>query len=501
MTPDWAQLGELLPAEQQILDGLWTQEIITLGNGKVPTEPGGQEVRGIFLRSVILYHTPLPEWGLRVAGAWITGPLNLEGAELPRSLRLSQCRFAAALQCTGTHLQSLHLDGSCLKGIEANWLRADGMLSLQNAVSKGPIRLTGARLGGDLDCSRARIIARGRAVDATGLTAATILFSRARIRGQLRFTGAQLSGDLIFSGVEIRARNGDAVAMSRAKIEGGLYLPKGGKDKRPFGGRLRLTAARVSFLADHAGGWPEPGQLELNRFTYGAIVGGPITAKQRIAWLSLQARDPFYPQPWEQCANVLREMGHAEDARDLLIHKEMLQRKDTRRQLRQTGHRLRAALSSAADRLLRRLVAYGHKPFRALSWMLLLWVIGVGVFDQAASRDALRPNTPVVLRAPEWANCAPDTGPLWQASETQRACFHRQPAGADYPVFNRYVYSADTLIPLVSLEMQEYWMPNDTSDHPIGTIASWYLVFQIFAGWALSLLAVAGFTGMIRSSP
>ena len=81
----------------------------------------------------------------------------------------------------------------------------------------------------------------------------------------------------------------------------------------------------------------------------------------------------------------------------------------------------------------------------------------------------------------------------------QRACFHRQPAGADYPVFNRYVYSADTLIPLVSLEMQEYWMPNDTSDHPIGTIASWYLVFQISAGWALSLLAVAGFTGMIRS--
>ena len=499
MSQAWGPFAALLPAEQEVIDELWDGKLVSIGDGEVPQAHARErEVRAAFLRHLILYHAPLPEWGLRLSGAWVTGELNLEGADLPRTLQLKNCRVALPMQLTGTHLQSLYLDGSCLRGLNANWLRADGMVSLQAAVVAGPVKLTGARLGGDLDCSRTRLVSRGKTLDATGLKADTVHFSRARVRGQLRFTGAQLSGDLIFSGIEIRSRNGDAISMSRAKIDGGLYLPKG-RNKTPIGGRLRLTAARVSFLADHQDGWPSPGDLELNRFTYGAIVGGPVTAKQRIAWLGLQSQDPFYPQPWEQCASVLREMGHAVDARDLLIEKERRQRQDTRRQLRQGGMPLRATFAATSDRLLRELVSYGHKPFRALSWMLLLWVIGVGIFNLAADRDALRPNTPIVLRSPEWTGCAPQTGPLWQSGETQRACFHRQPEGADYPVFNRYVYSADTLIPLVSLEMQEYWMPNDTSDHPIGAIAGWYLVFQIFAGWALSLLAVAGFTGMIRS--
>lgn len=494
---------DLRPAESTLMARLWSDEIVQIGDGKVPdhTDPS-REIRAGFLRNLILYHDPLPEWGVRFSGAWISGQLNLEGADLPRSLQFQNCLITAPLEFTAAHLQSLYLNGACLRGLNANWLRAEGMVSLQAAFMRGAVKLTGARLGGDLDCSRARLVSRIKSIDGTGLKADTLHFSRARIRGQVRLTGAQLSGDVIFLGVEIRSRNGDAISMSRAKIGGGLYLPQGRKSaggRPPIGGRLRLTAARASFLSDPESGWPAANNLELNRFEYGAIVDGPVTAEARITWLSLQSGAQFYPQPWEQCARVLREMGHAEDAREVLIAKERAQRRDARRQMRARKEPVRMALSWTADKLLHAFVQYGHQPLRALSWMLLLWVIGVGVFEAAARKDALRPNTPIVLRAPEWTGCELVVGELWQPGETQRACFHRQPAGADYPEFNRYVYSADTLIPLVSLEMQEYWMPNDTATHPIGTIASWYLVFQIFAGWALSLLAVAGFTGLIRS--
>jgi len=520
---DLREFDAALPAEQVIIDHLWAGEVVQIGDGKVPlARDPDRQVRATFLRYLILYHDPLPEWGIRLAGAWIAGDLNLEGADLPRTIELKNCLIDTPVHLTGTHLQSLYLDGSCLRGINANWLRADGTVSLQGTFLRGTVKLTGARIGGDLDCSQARLIgsrlhaggkrAQARALDGTGLKADTLHFSSARIRGQIRLTGAQLTGDLIFAPIDLRAHNGDAISMSRAKIEGGLYLPKGFEHskKRPIKGRIRLTAAQVSFLSDGQSGWPGKGQLEINRFVYGAIVGGPVTATARIAWLRLQSDNQFYPQPWEQCARVLRDMGHAEDARIVLIDKEREQRRDTRRQLLSRKAYPATALAWLSDRLLAGFVAYGHRPLRALTWMLALWVIGIGVFDWAARQDALRPNTPIVLRSVEWSQCEPGAGVLWDAYTAGRAaqgldpgshrgCFHAQAEGRDYPRFNRYVYAADTLVPLVSLEMQEYWTPDDTDDRWAGKVAGWYLVFQIFAGWALSLLAVAGFTGIIRS--
>jgi hypothetical protein len=70
--------------------------------------------------------------------------------------------------------------------------------------------------------------------------------------------------------------------------------------------------------------------LVLDRCRYGAFTGRGVTARERIDWLSRQ--DPsqfgadFWPQPWEQCAKVLREMGHRSDARLVLIDKEERQR-------------------------------------------------------------------------------------------------------------------------------------------------------------------------------
>ena len=84
-----------------------------------------------------------------------------------------------------------------------------------------------------------------------------------------------------------------------------------------------------------------------------------------------------------------------------------------------------------------------------------------------------------------------------EAKETQYACFLEEPEGGSYPRFVPWVYSADTLIPVVSFEMQSYWIPDDT--RPFGALARAYLWAHIAAGWALSLLAVAGFSGLIRT--
>jgi hypothetical protein len=73
----------------------------------------------------------------------------------------------------------------------------------------------------------------------------------------------------------------------------------------------------------------------------------------------------------------------------------------------------------------------------------------------------------------------------------------RQPKAASYPRFNAFIYSADTLLPIVALEMQAFWIPDDRTG--AGWWARVYLWVHIVVGWALSLLAVAGFSGLVRS--
>ena len=111
-----------------------------------------------------------------------------------------------------------------------------------------------------------------------------------------------------------------------------------------------------------------------------------------------------------------------------------------------------------------------------------------------------------MLRSAEWVACAPDYVPPEDTApaprnetgdRSQLDCFLAQPEAQSYPAFRSGIYSADTLLPIVHLEMQEFWIPD--GDHPVGRWARSFLWLQIAMGWALSLLAVAGFSGLVKS--
>lgn len=255
--------------------------------------------------------------------------------------------------------------------------------------------------------------------------------------------------------------------------------------------------------------------LNLNRCQYGAFLGGPVTADARIKWLSLQYREgqnrDFWPQPWEQCAKVLREMGHGDDARLVLIDKEKRQRADRQARLWRTYMREDYYWHSIWDWVLGVTVRYGHQPLLAFVWLAAFWLIGIGVFSMAAQHDAIKPNDVRIIRSDEWVACAPKYAAAYEKKEvidlpkprnktgtSQLSCFLAQPEAKSYPRFNALIYSADTLLPIVAMEMQSYWIPDD-SNRGVGKWARRFLWLQIIAGWGLSLLAVAGFSGLIKS--
>ena len=84
-----------------------------------------------------------------------------------------------------------------------------------------------------------------------------------------------------------------------------------------------------------------------------------------------------------------------------------------------------------------------------------------------------------------------------QPGQTQLDCFRSQWETLSYPAFNPWMFSLDTLFPVLEIGQKDFWRPDPSQ--PNGTYTLNYFYFQSVVGWALSLLAVAGFSGLVKS--
>ncbi|MGS4947266.1 hypothetical protein ACVDG3_17445 [Meridianimarinicoccus sp. RP-17] len=557
-----ARFGALGPAEIVMVDGIGTGKSDRIGAGGLPD--AGDEtcrVRADLVRFLLLGHPDAPrmhEKGLRLSGAWITGVLDLEGCRVPRDIGLLDCRFERTPVLRSAIIDTLAFDGSDLPGFDANRLEARGDLLFRGATVRGPVSLTGSRIGGDLvldgstldyaegsACVAERCAVRGGVFLRGATVAGRFALPGARIGGDLDLTGAtlhradgmvldsdsvqvegdvvlrvavitggvslvtaQVGGDVNLTGAQISHPGDMAAHLDRTVVKGALFLRKGAR----INGTLSLNGANLGAILDDPACWPAKGDLRLNRCLYGALLGGAIEARTRLDWLARQTPErwgeDFWPQPYEQLAAVLGQMGHDEDKRRVLVTKERLARRARRRRARNPLTRLRLAL---IDGLMGLTVGYGRKPLRAMFWILLIWVTGTGVYAHLDDEGALRPNAPVILRSPEWVLCATPAGTgttlasvgqnregLARPAETQLACYRRQPEASAYPKFNAAMLSADALLPGLGGGQVNYWSPDTRSE--IGNAGKWFMYFQTAAGVALGLLAVAGFSGIVKTN-
>lgn len=557
----FADFEPLHAAEKKIIAELGSGDFIRIGNGLCPegNDPG-RIVRAELLRLLIIgsgSDLRLHEKGLRISGAQIVGTLDLEGCRIPRDITLTDCLFDASPVLRSAVIDNLFLDGSALPGLQTDRLEARGGLSICGATVTGEIRLRGGRVGGNIEADGAKIMSPdGVALDANGLEArggillrgaevhggidlsgvrlggdvngagarierpggvalngggigarGDLAFRGATVTGEIRLFGAHFGGDIDCTSAILAEPEGYALRLNRARVDGAFFLRQGASVL----GTLDLTAAAIGAIYDEEACWPSRGDLLLNRCRYGALIGGPIDATSRLGWLARQLperwQQDFWPQPYEQLSTVLREMGHDEEARAVLIVKERLQRRA--RRARAKNPLLRAALA-ISDGTLAVTLGYGRQPLLALLWLILFWGVGVVVFSIAEQNSALKPNSAIVLRSLEWTMCAvqqterrymPSAGQVLagraSSGQTQLSCFLSQPEAASYPEFNPWMYSLDALLPVMEIGQKQYWRPDPSK--PMGLLTLNYYYFLSVIGWALSLLAVAGFSGLVKS--
>jgi hypothetical protein len=242
----------------------------------------------------------------------------------------------------------------------------------QPFVAEGAADLRGAHIGGHLDCTGAQLRNdSGPALYADSLQVDQDMLMRSGFTatgggedGAVRLSGAHIGGNLDCTGAALRNDSGPVLfagglqAGQDMYLTGGFTATGGGADVT-----IDLTGARVggTLAFDHPARLEHAAdphrRLAVDGLTY-AGVPQPIPAR---AWLDLLRNgSPGYAaQPYQQLAAGYRALGDERQAREILI----AQRDD---ELTRTNTRWSEKLWGKVTKVT---LGYGYKPWRALLFL------------------------------------------------------------------------------------------------------------------------------------
>ncbi|MBI5436045.1 MAG: membrane-associated oxidoreductase [Nitrosomonadales bacterium] len=294
---------------------------------------------------------------------------------------------------------------------------------------------------------------------------------------------------------------------------------------------VSLASSHVGRLADDAGSWGK--WLHLDGFTYDSIASGaPTDAVTRLAWLDKQYQPhsglngngaDFKPQPWRQLAKVLREMGHAENARQVAIAFEhRLRKANLIGQMPKHWGKLNSwfyrNISRGGHWLFWVFTGYGYRPLRLLAWIFGVWMFCGMLYWYVALAGVFAPSNPLVFQNLAYDVCKPGhVTPAQQGKAASAAPPTIQGAGnwylceklpEEYSGFSPLAYSLDVILPLVDLQQETSWSPliqtpknvwyQELAAFDLKHLTRLVLWFEILFGWVSSLLLVAVVSGLTK---
>lgn len=331
----------------------------------------------------------------------INGFLNLNGMDVKRSFSLSESNFLSDVNLVGAKVgQQLNMDGS----------KFHGQLEMEHI-----------HIGLDLLARNILVLFPGKGIN----------LGFAEILENLDIAGSKLP----------------SLSLAGGKIYGEFCLFQDNKSvKWSSGANLILRNADIGTMQDSPESWPEI--LDLNGFSYSHLGGLGSTGKSPVndrgfswycKWLEKQ-RD-YSPQPYNQLARVLFNMGHRKEADEILYAGKERERKISRGMMR-----IWMTFQNET-------IGYGYKMSRSLLLAILVVLLGVNVLivDEIVSSQ-----NSVIKGFSE-----------------------------------KFAYSLDMLLPVVQLSKAHF-------DIKLHGLVKDYFYFHRFAGVILGFFLIAGISGLTK---
>jgi hypothetical protein len=379
--------------------------IVRLLLGAVPAEPG---------------YTPK----LALAGARITGAIDLSGGTVSCELRLTRCWLDEPLEASDAKLRSVALHGCRAPRLDLWAVDVDGSVRLTDCRI-GEVNLGSAHVGGRLHLSDTRLSnPGGRALTGTRLAVDhSLICTGTTVTGEIRLLDATIGTALILTDATLSNPGGQALDAAGLTVEQTVYCTK---DFRATGDVLfRRSRIRGTLILDgtingtvdlrdaqvHTLNAPSSVAVpaRLDGLTYQQLIPEELES-QRIRWVRSDP-DGYRAQPYEQLADHYRRLGYDRRARMVLLAKRRTLGRRQPRRWRLAGW-LQDALSG-----------YGYAPGRAVGWLVAAWAIGAayfaldppdsdGTFRSALyALDVLLPTSPLRLEG----EYAPQGAGFWLA--------------------------------------------------------------------------------------
>ncbi|MFF4501527.1 membrane-associated oxidoreductase [Streptomyces sp. NPDC001401] len=478
------EINDLTPAEQQVWRAFSTGAAVDFLEGTAEDVAEGaswgpeRTVRAAVLRALLLNGPQEPGEiaAVKLAGARITGVLDVRYGTSDFAIRLSHCHFDEVPLLYGARFRQLNLSDSVLPGLTAATVRVEGVLRLTGCRIRGPVRLGGAHIAGAIFMDRAELSAPDETVlELNHVTIGDDLWAPGlRTEGEVRLNGAEVAGSIRLNDARLERPGRAVLDAETLTVQGDVLMRKvrtrgwiGLRGAR-IGGRLELSHARLSNPGDAAlrassctigelwlrKGPPMEGDLNLRRAQIEVLFLEPqklptqvflsdlvytsltphVPAEHRLPMLERDG-DGYVPHAYEQLATSYRRVGDDHAARMVQLAKQ--------RRLRSTRAwygRLWGYVQDAT-------VGYGFRPLRAAVWLLSLLAIG---------SIAYALHHPHALKASE------------------------------APRFNPVFYTLDLLLPVISFGQEEAFAPD-----------GWYQYLAyalIITGWILATTVVTGVT-------
>jgi hypothetical protein len=362
---------DLTPVERRLWDAYPTGAPVVLGDDRPDgTNDPGRVVRAEVIAALLLgAHDRAPGRvpAVRLSGARITGALNVSGGEVGCELRLRNCVLEQAPDFSNAQARQMRFGDCSMPGFDGGGLRVDGFFSLSGSEIDGEVRLIRGYISGGFRLNGATIRnPGGYALFGGGLTVDAGAFLRdSDITGGVRLTGARMTGGLFLERTTLRDPDGFAldgenivvddrlecsgftaegtVRLRGARINGTLSFHEammGARERRALHlshaqikeliltpraaieGEVSLGYSTIDVILDREDVWPET--LSLNGLVYQTLRGEPEA--KRLGWVG---RDPagFRPQPYEQLATWLRQIGREDLARRCQLVKQRARRR------------------------------------------------------------------------------------------------------------------------------------------------------------------------------
>ncbi|GAB3426958.1 hypothetical protein NX773_20820 [Massilia solisilvae] len=457
--------------------------------------------------------TSSKEFALSAEGITIGGGFTCRESEINGTVRLTSAHITGTLNFNGSKLTGEHGDA-----FSADRSVIGGTVFLSKGFSaSGKTRIVGAHIAGNLSLKGASLCVGAGASfagDRACVDGNVYLSEGFASVGEIRLLGMRIGGSLSCADSTYENPNGVAVLADALVVEKSFFFRR---MRKPVDGVI-LTGAKVGILVDDEISWG--GGLILDGFTYGSIAAAPVDAAARLRWLDKQradhsglesVKDGFKPQPWRQLRQVLRQMGHFEDAREISIAYE--------ERLRFAGligqspaHRnpvskeISRAASRAAHYIFGALIGYGYRPLRLVSWCVLVWLVCAALYWVAALQGVMAPSNPLVFQNEKYQDCATDR--VINKTVIPANWYLCDQLPEEYTGFSPLAYSLDLILPLVDLQQERDWAPKvptpseswwkELTALSLKHIVRLVVWIEILFGWMASLLLVAVVSGLTK---